>query len=428
MPSITVIGGGAAGIAASLKAARRGWKVTLCEAKSCLGGKLGSFGDTESGAVFDYGEHLLTGGYRDTLELLRMIGAESSVTFQKKLDIPYYHPARGRFRLKTGNLPRPLNFISAVLNFRLLSFGQRLKLIARLNMLLSSEDDTLSMEELLKNADSDERDYFWTPFILSTLNCLPEEADAGLLKTVVREGFLVDQGLGFFRENHRKVFHDRALDALQDSGVEVRLKCRIKNVKCEGGRIVSAVSGNENYVTGNYIFALQPDVLTKILQDSSVDTVKFGLDIPAEYSGICNVHFVTGKQLFPDSFGCLSDSLPQWFFSRKMIVKGRGMYHYNLVISAAEEFISDEDDVWGRCAADLKKLGIDLSEDKILYLKIILDKRATVKFNASFAAGRPGPKTGFENCYIAGDWTNTGLPTTIESAVRSGFAAVAAAE
>jgi len=428
MPSITVVGGGAAGIAAAMKAGVCGWKVTLCEAQSTLGGRLGSFKDTKSGAVFDYGEHLLTGGYRDTLELLRMIGAENSVSFQKKLDIPYYHPARGRFKLKTGNLPRPLNFISAILNFRLLSLKQRFKLIARIIGLLSSADDTLSIEELLKNADTEEREYFWTPFILSTLNCLPGEADAGLLKTVIREGFLAGGGMGFFWENPRTVFHDRALEKLRETGVDVKLKCKINAVKCEGDRILSAGAGDDNLVSDKYIFALQPDVLANLLKNNGIEAGKFGLGSTTEYAGICNVHFVVRNELFPDSFGCLVDSLPQWFFSRKINMYGRQMYHYNLVISAAEELISEEENIWERCLADLKKLGVDLSEEGVEFSRIIRDKKATVKLDASFPRGRAGPKTGLENCYIAGDWTNTGLPATIESAVRSGFAAVAAAD
>ena len=428
MPSLTVIGGGAAGITAALQAAACGWKVTLCEARSKLGGKLSSFTDKDTGLVFDYGEHILTQGYRDTLKLLQMIGADNSVVFQRKLDVSFYYPDLGHSKLRAGNLPIPFDSIASILNFKPLPFRRRLQFINNLRRLIRMKNDSqLSLSEFLRTVNPEEQKFFWDPFILSTMNCTTEDADIDLLRTVITDGFMAGGGLGFFKNHHLTIFHNLALKKLLDTGVDVRPNYKLRIIKHNGSRISSIGDGNNSIASDRYIFALQPGILRKILEFNNIDKNIFGVGSPVKYASICNVHLVTKNKIFPDDFGCLLETLPQWFFSRIKTIGEEKLYHYNLVISAAEKFINRDDDIEGRCIEDLNKLGANLQVEEILFLKTIWDRKATVKLSRSFPAGRPGPSTELVNAFIAGDWTNTGLPATIESAVRSGFNAFTAA-
>ena len=170
-----------------------------------------------------------------------------------------------------------------------------------------------------------------------------------------------------------------------------------------------------------YIFALPPEALLKIF---SGDVSVLGINLSGiAYSPICGVHLVFKYKIFFDRFGCLLNTLPQWFFEAGWNNNGAEGQGYSLVISAADKFIQPGMDVVEVCLQDLKRCGAEFNPGDLLYSKVVMNKNATVKITPEFSAVRPKMTTALSNVFLAGDWIDTGLPATIESAVRSGMAA-----
>ena len=422
MKRVVVVGGGAAGIAAAMKAAQKGHKVTLLEAKSKLGGRLGSYSDQRSGFSFDLGVHLITAGYSNTLKLLEMINASEAVEIQEGIRIPFYHPQQGKIVYKAHRIVPPFYFFNGILNFKLLSLSERLRLLKRLIILAKKEHiPAVTAGEWLKDAGKAEYEYFWKPLIVSAMNCLPEEADLNTLRTVLTKGFMQRGGLGFFKRLESEVFDTKVKTALERAGVEIRLKFPVNEVLREGVRIVSVVGKTGEEVKGEaFILALPPDSLIRILPDSAElkqQIRKF------RYSTIINTHLVFAQPVFDEDFGCLLESLPQWFFRIRHDGDSAEGFSYSLVISAADRLALADCDILAKCLEDLGKCGGYIKGNKLLYSKIVKMRRATIIVNPDTAGNRPKANTEFENLYLAGDWINTVLPATIESAVLSGFKA-----
>lgn len=425
MSSVAVVGGGAAGITSALKAAERGFSVTLFEALPRLGGRLGSFTDKRSGQSFDFGEHLIHAGYSNTLKLLEMMECEGSIEIQLKLNITFHYPRLGFYRFRLPHLPPPINFFTGLTAFKLLPLSDRLRLIARLRKLISGRNlVAATARDWLTGASPEEYRIFWKSVIISALNCLPEDVDIRMVRTAFEKGFLRKGGLGFFKQAQGEIFHTKALEALRKSGVTVRLKHQVKKLMIAGGKATHLLTDSGDSIQADkFILALPPQGLLKLLGD---DIPALGLNKGAldfGFSDICNVHLVFERRIFEGDFGCLLESLPQWYFRRRWGNENRDGVAYSLTISAADKLIPPGTDVVKGCLADLKRCGADLKDNRLLYRKVILSRKATVILSPESSESRPGAETAVENLLLAGDWTDTGLPATIESAVMSGFRA-----
>jgi|GEM_PF-1567555 len=423
MKRVAVIGGGIAGIAAALTAARGGAEVALHEANLRLGGRLKSFTDSKTGWTFNIGEHLVTAGYTSTLELLDWLGAKDAVEIQDNLEIPFYVPQKGRHVFKASRRKAPYNLLSAIWNFDLLPFAAKIRLIIHSRRLLKEDNrDFIQKFRGAVDFENAEVKYFWTPFIISAMNALPAEADWMTAGKALQEGFLQPGGLGFFKRPLSEVFDTNASKAVLQAGIKVHLRPFIGTARWENNKLISLDEDiGRKILADYYIFALPPEALNKAFAGN---TSVLGHSLSGfSYSPICGVHLVFKHKIFPGRFGCLPDSLPQWFFEagwNKMGAEGQG---YSLVISAADKFISPETDVVSVCLQDLGRCGADFKESDLLFSKRIWSKMATVKLTPEFAARRPKMRTSLSNVFLAGDWIDTGLPATIESAVRSGMAA-----
>jgi len=422
MKSVLVIGGGAAGIAAALKAADSGHKVVLAESLPRLGGRLGSFTDPDTGYTFDYGEHLLLKSYKNTLELLERLNCRKQVSFQRKFDIPFHHPEMGSFRFKTSFLEVPLSLVTALLGHKFLLFKDRMKLVKRLKKLIETPNLLpLTAGEFLADTSTEEMEFFWKPLILATMNCLPDDADIRLVRTIFREGFLQKGGLGFFEIPLSEIFDRRAASMMAETGIDIKLKTTIIKIMVDTDKITTFTSQGEEINSDCVIFTVPPDKMMRIIDN---DPAKIGLNKIAakfSYSDICNLHLLFERKIFETRLGCLLGTLPQWFFRNRYITEnGVG---YSLTISASDRFLNYDEDIQAICLNDLSELGADVEGNKVLFSKMVLSKKATIVLDPETNDWRIGTDTRYDNVLFAGDWTDTGLPATIESAVRSGFLA-----
>ena len=424
MKNILVAGGGAAGISAALSAADKGYKVTLVESLNRLGGRLGSFHDKKAGQTFDFGEHLILGGYTHTRELLKRMNSPDSVYIQPRLSIPFYRPGEKVHRFTLLNVPSPFDFLHGVAYNKLFTIKERIQLARQLRRLLSAKDlSGITSSAWLKDSPLKLIELFWNPVIISVMNCTAEEADMNLVLTAFKKGFLQKGGLGFFTQSQSQIFNDNAKNALESSGITILLNAKIVELNHRDGSVSSiTITGGDKIEAAGFIFTMPPDYLSKI-EGCGEDTLGFDGN-SFEYSDICNVHLVFEREIFTDDFGCLLKVLPQWFFRRRWNYGNSPGIGYSLTISAADKLIPPGSNIIETCLDDLRKCGADFENNRLIYSKTVLSKKATVKISPEFTQNRPSHQTNLKNLFIAGDWTDTGLPATIESAVLSGFEAV----
>jgi squalene-associated FAD-dependent desaturase len=253
---------------------------------------------------------------------------------------------------------------------------------------------------------------FWEPFAVAVLNTAPELAAARLLVPVIRE--TLAKGADFSRpliarQGLSDSFVDPALDALARRGAEIRLGCRVVGLECEGDRLngLALTRGLERLAPGDAaVIATPPWTAAELLP---------GLMVPDAFSPIVNVHFrVDG------GFGALT-SMPilgliggtaQWLFLRDDVVSVTISAAQALAERAASEIAAI---IWPEVAR-----AIDRDAAAMPPVRVVKERRATFLASPAQLARRPGPRTQFTNLLLAGDYTDTGLPATIEGAVRSG--------
>jgi hypothetical protein len=167
-----------------------------------------------------------------------------------------------------------------------------------------------------------------------------------------------------------------------------------------------------------FILALPPQNLLKLNGYEALFPQNHTWFNCLKYSDIYNLHLLFARKIFNIDFGCLLNSIPQWFFHRSWGEGGA----YSITISSADAIVADGTDILNLCISDLASCGADLENNPLLFKKVFKNRKATVIISPEFFDYRPGCKTEIENLFLAGDWTDTGLPATIESAVVSGLA------
>lgn len=398
-----VIGGGLAGLAAASRLAEAGVPVTLVESAPQAGGRCRSFHDKRLGCVIDNGNHLVLSGNTDVFAYLARIGATGTVDILAP-EFPFHDVSSGatwKLKLGKGRVPwRLLCPRHGIPGVHLSDYWRSRKLLD------AGADDTV---ESVLSATGNLYDRFWRPFSVAVLNALPHEAAAALLKPVMEETLLrggmacrpvlTKRGLGFS-------LVDPALAFLAGNGADIRLGTRCRAINITGGRVVGLdIEGEAISVDANdiVISALPPTVAASLIGDISA---------PSHFRPIVNVHYRLSEPVpSPCIIGVLG-GLAEWLFLRGEIA--------SVTISAADHVVDDPSDelaaaVWRDVA---RVLGRD--ETDIPPARVIKEKRATFAQTPSEVRLRPKNTTNAANLWLSGDWTDTGLPATIEGAIRSG--------
>ncbi|MFO1157610.1 MAG: hydroxysqualene dehydroxylase HpnE [Reyranellaceae bacterium] len=408
--TVHVIGAGLAGLSAAVAVASRGVPVVLSEAVRQAGGRCRSYHDSQLGMTIDNGNHLVLSGNMAVERYLRDIGAVDRLTGPDRPEFPFMDLDSGeRWTLSPDNGPIPWWVLQAgrrVPGTRLRDHLALLSLLRRHPGRRIDEVircDTALWQKLLR------------PVLLSALNTAPEAASANLAGAIVRETFA--RGGRYMRPlisspNLAAAFVDPALDRLRQRGVDVRFGRPLRAIEFADGRAVALVFDGEEATVqpdDRVIVAVPPWTAEKLLP---------GLIAPQAFNAILNAHFqVVPPPGAPPMLGLIGGTA-EWVFA----------FHdrISVTVSAADHLMETD----GESLAFL--LWCDVSTAYGLAApapprRIVKEKRATFAATPEQDALRPAARTGWTNTFLAGDWTDTGLPATIEGALRSGATAAALA-
>jgi len=408
MTRLHVVGAGIAGLAAATAAAARGARVVLWEAAPQAGGRCRSFDDAQLDRRIDNGNHLMLSGNRATAAYLDRIGGRGEMHEIAPAAYPFVDLATGeRWTLLPGRGPIPLWLADPARR----PPGTRLGELGRGLGLLWAGRGRAAAAVL---GDGTGYARFWEPLVTAVLNTDPADAAAHLMRPVLLETFA--RGEPACRPVIARKGLDDALVApalryLRERGGEVRLGARVDGLDlAEGALRALHVAGERVELTPseNVIVATPPWITAGLVPDHAA---------PAAYSPIVNAHFALAETTAaPPALVGLVGGAAQWIFRRPGLA--------SVTVSAADTLVDRPADELARRFWPEVRRALDLGDVPLPAFRIIKEKRATPRQTPAAAARRWPTRTTWRGLALAGDWIDTGLPATIESAVRSGEAAV----
>lgn len=421
MKKVAVIGGGFAGLSAAARLAENGFRIHLFEASPKLGGRAYSFYSEKYQQYLDNGQHILMGCYRETLDFITTIGAKDRITIQKNLEVPFITETGDIHTLTPPGdrvIPRMLRLGSALFRYESLSFSERIS-IARLFLKIRnpkvSIPEQMNAEAWLKKEGITENSVkrFFEILGISALNATLKESSASVFRRILKEIFFGIEGserIIIPSVGLSQMYCEPAVAYLKERGNEVLVSKPLDAIVHDGVMVRQLKSGEDEYNDFDaVILAVPPYALPKI------KGAEFLLDPVFQsfiYAPIISAHLFLGKNFLEKPFYALHKSPIHWVFNH-----GNRL---TLVVSAAYDIVEKSNEyLYAIIVRELSNY-LDISAQDIIDYQIVKEKRATVVPSAENIFKRPKTTTSIRNLFLAGDWTDTGLPSTIESAVISG--------
>jgi hydroxysqualene dehydroxylase len=401
--TVHIIGAGLAGLSAALKLAERGRPVIVHEATAFAGGRCRSYHDAAVGMTIDNGNHLLLSGNHAALAYLRGIGAAGRLVGPAHADFSFVDLAsRERWTLRFNDGRLPWWIFDAK---RRVPGTRALDYLPLARLLRAAPGKTVG--EVIA-CDGVLYKRLVEPLLLAALNIDPPHGAARLASAVIRET-LAAGGRAcrplIAREGLGATLIEPALSHLQQRGAVVHLEHQLRALRFAGARVEALDFGGESVALDAddaVVLAVPPYVAAPLVEN---------LDVPTEFRAIVNAHFrIDPPADLPQILGVLNGTV-EWIFA----FPGR----VSVTISAGDRLIDGARDVLAKTiwseVASVTGLSAELPP-----WQIVRERRATFAATPEQDAKRPGAATRWRNLVLAGDWTNTGLPATIEGAIRSG--------
>lgn len=427
-----VVGGGLAGVRAALELVGHGWRVTLLEARPRLGGAVYSF--VRHGMTVDTGQHVLLRCYAQYLDLVHRVGADDLVTVQPRLDIPVlrrgFPPSRLR---RTRPAPAPVHLLPALLGYSVLSLPERVRAARAMAALArvdpdDPENDRATFGGWLRAREQSTAavDRLWGLIGVGALNIELDEASLALAARVFRTGLIDDARSGDLGMPAVPLseIHDRATRRhLDDLGVEVRDRERVLRVERDGDSFLVRTAAGELSADAVVLALPHRQAAELVPEEACPDRDRWaGLGS----SAIVNVHVRYDAQVTDLPFAGVLDAPVQWFFDRTEAAQCAGQYLVMPVSAAGAAYDQPAEKLVASHLDVLATLLPRARTARVVDSFVTREPHATFRQAAGTGALRPPAITGVPNLVLAGAWTATGWPDTMEGAVRSGLAAARA--
>src|SRR5215203_912013 len=435
-PDIVVIGGGFAGLSAAVALVGHGARVLVLEARPGLGGRASVFTDTETGEVVDNGQHALFGCYHETFRFLRTIGTAHLVQLDDQLEIEVIDRGGRHSRLRSVNLPPPLHLVGGLLRWSALSWRDRAAALA-IGPALSRAARRHSRGEPTDPREQHETvgawlrrhrqtprlcELLWEPLAVAALNQQMDVAAAAPLVRVLAQmfgGSRRDGAIGLPTVPLDALYAKPAARYLEERGGEVRTAC-LARIVCDGHSVPHVDVRGERFTASAIVCAVPWHALERTLErpPAAMATTISAASATAS-SPIVTVNLWLDRAVTDVPFVGLPGRTMQWIFDKRQAF-GDAASHLSLMSSGAEAIVAHENrELIDLAVAEVRQALPAARDATVLRAVVVREKRATF----SLAPGqppRPQTLTAVKGLVLAGDWIDTGLPATIESAVVSG--------
>jgi squalene-associated FAD-dependent desaturase len=435
--SVLVIGGGLAGLASAVALAEAGLEVHLLEKRPHLGGRATSY-TLPDGSEVDNCQHVTLGCCTNLADFYRRSGAGGKIRFYDRL---HFVDREGRrSTIEASRLPPPLHMAFSFLFFGALNFADK-RSIARAMLAIARSGgqppgiESISMLEWLRRMKQTPAaiERFWRVVLVSALDEELAKTDARYGIDVFWKAFLGSRG--GYRIGIPSVpladLYEGCRESIAQRGGPVRLRCGVREIRLRDGRFAGVVLEDGSEVSADAcVVAVPHNVLLGLLPKEMGEPGG-----PLEglrnirTSPITGVHLWFDRAVMREPFLTLLDHTTQWVFNKTLLygqTSGRGQY-LQLVISASYDLVArSRQEIIDLCRGELADVLPATREAQLEKATVIKEVSATFSPQVGVDRWRPAQKTDVENLYLAGDWTRTGWPSTMEGAVRSGYLAAEA--
>lgn len=429
IPSVAVVGGGLAGLAAGCALAESGFHVTLFEKRPYLGGRASSYQHPGTGEVVDNCQHVLLGCCTNLIDFYQRLGVENKIRWYDALT--FLEPGGRASLIAPSSLPAPLHAATSFLRAPCLNLQDKLAIggaMAALAPMMPKESNEPFLTWLKRHAQTDRAiERFWKTILVSALNEDIDRVSVTYAAQVVRESFLKSAGAG--RMGIPTVpltdLYSVAGDYIQQRGGQVRLRASVDSFRTEFADVKLMVSGQEERF--DFLVPAVPfDVLSRMLpQTTASEPLRHSLS-QFETSPITGIHLWFDRQISDLEHAVLLDRTIQWMFHKsKYLDRGNGDGSYvELVVSASNSLVEkSRQEITDLALSELADFFPVVRSAKLLKSTVIKEVHATYSPRPGVDHHRPPAQTIWPRVFLSGDWTATGWPATMEGAVRSGYIA-----
>ncbi len=421
-----VLGGGVAGCSMALKLALEGFDVSLFESRARLGGRASSI--NWEGAELDNGTHALMGCYDNFFRVLKTLGTSGKEYFKPVEGMDFAFPDGGKYSVKyppasAGCIKKIFSFLSYA-KVRDFASLDNIRLLMELKFGLKVPLPGIKALDFLKSMNVSQAaiSAFWEPFCVSALNTPLKDADAQLMVNTIKKSVLKGNDAAILYLPQKPISHSlspRTEIYIKGCGGSVYLSEAVNSLKFRDGKIVAVSTSKCDACGCDYVFSALPvGALKSILHPYSklraqLEKIKF--------ADILNIYFTSSEKIMDSEYACMIGSPIHWIFdhSQKLPPQSSGnLFLYGATISA-NTIKADNAETENMLRNEIKKFFGKDSIQKILPLRFAA---ATISADAETERSRPRDadiRNEFENLHICGDWVQTNLPCTIESAAKS---------
>lgn len=452
MTDVIVIGGGLAGLAASVALAETGVAVTLLESRPRLGGRASSFEDAATGELIDNCQHVAMGCCTNFLNFCRVTGLDSSFRVEEQLTFVGPPDPSGRQQPKfcrfsaTPFLSAPYHLGWALWRLSYLSWRDKFAIGRGLFSLLGHQlyrsDRTTFADWLRRHRQpAGAIEYFWNVVLVSALSESLDRISVAAARKVFVDGFLANRDgwkISLPTVPLNELYSGKLTQWLTSHGVEVRLKSGVERLIVENNRVtVVELRNGERLSAQHFVLAVPQHRARSLLPTEWRDKSPFDRIELLETAPIASVHLWFDRPITTLPHAVLVGRVSQWVFNRGQRSEVRGhkkdsplaprplpLFYYQVVISNAHEVAKrPQAEVIADVVAELKAIWPEAASAELRHSRMIIEHTAVFSPLPGSEEFRPPQQSPIANLQLAGDWTQTGWPATMEGAVRSGFLA-----
>ena len=434
-PTVAVIGGGLAGISAGSALADAGYHVELFERRPYLGGRASSYELPGTGEVVDNCQHVLLGCCTNLIDFYRRLGVENQIRWYD--EVTFLLPDGRASALKPRWLPAPMHTGLSFMASPVLDLKDKLAISRALLALmpaLPADNGENFQAWLLRHGQTKQSiDRFWAPVLISALNDELDQVSVHYAALVFRDSFLksADAGRMGLPAVPLSQLYGQAASYIEARGGRVHLRASVDSMQADDKGVRVGVSGDE--VCADYAILATPfNVVNKLLPDTPEmqplrqQAGHFGS------SPITGIHLWFDREVTPLEHAVLLERTIQWMFQKSKILNtrresGEAVSYLELVVSSSKTLVDkSRNEIIDLAMRELAEFFPAVREAKLTKATVIKEVHATFSPTPGSDAYRPSHISPWPRLFVAGDWTATGWPSTMEGAVRSGYGAAEA--